>query len=162
VGVCVSAAVVAGCGEEPDTSACAGKQLTKGEYEDCFKGYVSELEKQGQDFDPPKDATSTEQADALDRGLLLIHGFARDLEEMKPPADVASANRDFAAGLHRTADELEPAVPRLRADDEAGAAAILDRFPSRETREKVISARRRLSEKGYDLGDVTDLVPLER
>ena len=87
-----------------------------------------------------------------------MHELARDLEGIEPPPDIADANRDFAAGIHRTANDLEPAVAYLRRGDEAGAERVLDEFPSPSAaREKIVSARNEFAAKDYELGDVSKL-----
>ena len=153
----LGAVLVAGCGDdEADSVACTGKQLSKPEYETCFKRYIAEIQEKGSGSEDRGDDLQA-QADDLDRGLSLMHELARDLEGLEPPAEIANANRDFAAGVHRTATDMEPVVAYMRQGDEARANQALDAFPSEPAREKIVSARNEFAAKGYELDDVSKL-----
>jgi len=72
--------------------------------------------------------TPQQQAEQIDTGLDRCREVADKLAELEPPPDIAPAHAMFVAGLHATADDAE----------------------------KLVRARHDFSEKGYDLGGVSE------
>jgi hypothetical protein len=153
-GVAAAACAIAlgGCAEDE-----SGGPLSKAEYEERFREIARESEEAAPDS-PPAATTPQQQAQQIDTGLDRFRGVADKFAELEPPPDVARAHAMFVAGLRATADDAEKLVRALRAGDERRAEAMLDNgtlFESAAAR-KVGRARREFSEKGYDLGEVSE------
>jgi hypothetical protein len=129
--------------------------MSKAEYEQRFREIVRETEEAA----PSSTATTQqEQAQQIDTGLDRMRSAADELAGLDPPPDVARAHTTFVAGLRAVADDTEKLVRALRAGNEGRAEAMLDRGALVESAaaRKIGRARLEFSEKGYDLGAVSD------
>ena len=146
------AVVMGGCGEDE-----SGGPLSKAEYEQRFREIARESEEAAPDS-PPAAETPQEQAQQIDTGLDRLRDVADKLAELEPPPDIAHAHAMFVQGFRATADDTEKLVRALRAGDERRAEAMVDNgtlFESAAAR-KVARARHEFSEKGYELGEVSE------
>jgi hypothetical protein len=151
VAAAACAIALGGCAEDERDGP-----LSKAEYEERFR----EIARKSEEAAPDSTSATTpqQQAEQIDTGLDRFREAADDFAELEPPPDIARAHAMFVAGLRATADDAEKLVRALRAGDERRAKAILDNgtlFESAAAR-KVGRARHEFSEKGYDLGEVSE------
>jgi hypothetical protein len=151
VAAAACAIALGGCGEDE-----SGGPLSKAEYEQRFREIVLEADEGA----PGSRAAETpqEQAQQIDTGLDSVRSTADELAQLEPPPDVARAHATFVEGLRALTDDAEKIVRALRAGDERRAEAMLDSGTLAEpaTARKIGRARREFSEKGYDLGGVSE------
>jgi hypothetical protein len=146
------AIALGGCAEDESDGP-----LSKAEYEQRFREIARESEEAAPDS-PPAAESPQEQAQQIDTGLDRFREVADKLAKLEPPPDIARAHAMFVAGLRATADDAEKLVRALRAGDGRRAEAMLDNgtlFKSAAAR-KVGRARHEFSDKGYDLGGVSE------
>jgi hypothetical protein len=152
VAAAACAIALAGCGEDE-----SGGPLSKAEYEQRFREIVREAD----DAAPDSSAAETpqEQAQQIDTGLDRLRSTADELAELEPPPEIARAHAAFVEGFRATADDAEKLVRALRKGDERRAEALLRNgaFIESAKARKIGQARREFSEKGYDLGEVSEL-----
>jgi len=145
------AIALGGCAEDESRAP-----LSRAEYEQRVREIVRETEEAAPNS--PSPTTPQEQAQEMDAGLDRLRSTADELAGLEPPPDVARAHATFVEGLRAVADDAEKLVSALRAGDERRAEAMLDRgtLVNSAAARKIGRARREFSEKGYDLGGVSE------
>ena len=147
-------ALLAGCGGggDPGAAGTAGKTLTKAEYEQRFKAIVTRFENSPE----PKG----DEAQVIETGLKRAAAMAEEIDELEPPAEIARAHDEYVAGVRAVgrSEHLQRVIDAIERGERRKAEALLDRPPvSQEMIERMARARAEFAEKGYDLGDVTEL-----
>lgn len=136
----------AGCGGD-DGSAVDVERLAKARYEQRMQDLLADVERDNE-------AAARDGGEAaLRTAISSISAAARRLRELDPPAEVAQAHRDYAAGFDAFARARAAALRAALRDDRAQARS--PRSPRTEVpdsvRRQVLAARRSLAERGYDI-----------
>jgi hypothetical protein len=150
VAAAACAIALGGCAEDE-----SGGSLSKAEYEQRFREILREADEAAPD---PPAGTPQEEAQQIETGLDRVRSLAAELADLAPPPDIARAHAAFVEGLRALTDDSEKLVRALRAGDERRAEAVLESGTLAEpaTATKIARARREFSEKGYELGGVSD------
>ena len=145
----VLALAAGGCGGGGGGSG--GTQLSKTQYE-------SRIQKDGDDIKnvfaplskPPK--SLPDLASKIKAGQQKLRQAADDLENAKPPSDVAHDNAVLAAGLRRLADQLEPLRKGAAAGDPNLVRQAVTKLQSSTSLKRAQQATEDMKKKGYTIG----------
>lgn len=150
--VALACALLAGCGGDDASDG----PLSKIEYEKRFNGVIRDAEKRG-DLGSPKSESGDELGRLLDRASESADRVSEELGDLEPPREVAAAHDDYVAGIAATGDGLEEVADAARRGDRSALSKGMTSYVDRAALAKLVSARRTLARKNYDLGEVTQL-----
>jgi hypothetical protein len=152
VSVAAASLLAPGCGGDD------GGDSAKERYEREFNATVERFEGLPR-IAPADDAPVAEQITALNAARARIIDFANELHRIEPPADVAGAHRAYVDAIRRFAvGEMDEIMRALRRGGESAANEVLGPEPEDQPAiERLRDARREFDEKGYDLGDVSEV-----
>lgn len=143
--------LLAGCGGDD----APGGPLSKAEYEKRFSKVIRDSEKRR--LGSPKSESGEELGRFLDRASESSERVSRELGALEPPREVASAHKDYVAGIAATGDGLKEVADAARRGDRSALSKGPVSFVDRAALDKLVRARRTFAQKKYDLGDVTEL-----
>ncbi len=144
--IVVSAICVLGCGGAERKAAQPVERLSKPQYEVAVKALLAKAKLQNESVGQD-DVTARLQAATTSLGIL-----SAGLKALRPPAEVAAANQDFAAAVLGEQQRLRAYLDAIAGGDEAKAKAIIDGGPSEETKRKAEAYRSTFDRLGYDIG----------
>jgi predicted small secreted protein len=138
--------VLAGCGGGGSGSKSAAKPLTKAEY----KAKLEEIAKEvGAKLKANASSSTKPTKQDLAAAKQAINGFADELENVAPPAEVAKAHQDLIVAMHRLANDLAGIFKQVdKAKDATGAITALFGAPAIKL---LLKAQQEFKAKGYDL-----------
>ena len=145
--------LLAGCGGDD----AADGPLSKAEYEKRFNVVIQESERRGERLGSPKSESGEELGRFLDRASESTERVSRELGALEPPREVASAHKDYVAGIAATGDGLKEVADAARRGDRSALSKGPISFVDRAALDKLVKARRTFAQKKYDLGDATQL-----
>ena len=146
-----------GCGGD-EGGGSEERPSAKVRYERSFSQTIREWEERGEREAPdlPDDAPLPEQAEAVEVGIEMMRGLARDLGGLEPPAEVRVAHENYVRAVEGIAEDFKPVAAAMRRNDRAAverlAAPGAGHFADPENVRLVVGARRAFEEHGYDLG----------
>ena len=147
-----AALLAPGCGgdDKPETA--------KDRYEREFKAVLDRFEGSPR-IDPPDDAPVAEQIAAMEQARVRTIRFADALDGIDPPADIARAHADYVEGIRRyVVGEMDELVRALRSGGIPAAEAVVKPEPEDyPVLARIRAARIEFDEKGYDLGDISEV-----
>jgi hypothetical protein len=138
------AVALAGCG--------SGSRLSKGAYERVLTKAGKELAEASKPLANAK--TGPEFASGVEQVQAGLRKAADDLDDVRPPQDVESANDRFVDALRGLADEFDKVKEAAKGGAKAARAAggrLARSQPSEEARQAVLEIERR----GYDVGSLS-------
>jgi hypothetical protein len=140
--------LVAGCGGGGGTSTAAAP-LTKAAYQAKLAQIAKDI---GARLNATTSGAKTPTKKDLAAAKKAILGFADELEQVSPPAEVAKAHQDLITGMRRLGNDLEgifkKADEAAKAKDPSAALAAVFGAPAIQL---LLKAQQEFKAKGYNL-----------
>jgi hypothetical protein len=142
--------VLAGCGGGGGgSSKPAAAPLTKSAYQAKLAQIAKDI---GARLKATTSAAKTPTKKDLDAAKKAILGFADELEQVSPPAEVAKAHQDLITGMRRLGNDLQgifkKADEAAKAKDPSAALAAVFGAPAIQL---LLKAQQEFKAKGYNL-----------
>lgn len=81
---------------------------------------------------------------------------ADELDDAKPPGDIAAENDQLVQGMRAYADDLEELRLAAEQDDAAGVARFNQSIPQNRAVQQIAEAAEEMKFEGYDLGPISE------
>jgi hypothetical protein len=139
-------------------AACGGddqERLTKTQYEQRVRAEYAEVQRAFRATNVTGLALLADRiADAQDQ----LRDMADSLDDIEPPAEVATENRQVVGGLRTYADQLDELREAAEDEDAAAVRAIQERsgLLGASSVERIAEAAEAMKFKGYDLGPIAE------